>query len=338
MSAISYLKNNITGDIIDKKLQLLNLTDFNDLSFHSIFENVDWETEPTDSLSNLYRKRAQQIRDSYDYIVLYFSGGSDSITMLNAFMKNDIEVDEVVVYVNTDFKDILKDDSLSGARTLKLLKSLGFTNRLTVVNINFRVLDDIVKRKTWQTYHSFSGLLHSFYRFRISFYEQHGYARQTHRPGNVAHLFGGMFPKVCLDSDKLYSVINWKQSMVSSLDPDNVQFFTNVSMLELNTKQCYVVAKKMIELGDIESDETEHYKLSVRDEYDDSLNFAKNRGNTKTHNHKCSANSQHFKLYLMYEDNIKYKQNVLEYFQSIEDLSFQEYEQRHFMFDVKDYR
>lgn len=334
MSAICYLRNDVTGSIIDKKLRLLGLGNLNNLSFHSILEHANWETEPQESLSVLYKKRAQQIRDTYDYIVLYFSGGSDSITMLNAFMQNGIEIDEVVVYVNTD----TTDESLSGIQSVKTLRKLNFTNKITAVNINGNLLNRIVKQKTWQKYHSFSGLLHSFYRFRISFYEENGYIKETHRSGNVAHLFGGMFPKVFIDSGKVYSRINLKQSMVSSLDPDNIQFFTDVSMLDLHVKQCYVLARKLVELGDVENEETEQYKLSIRDEYDHSSNFVKNRGNTKTHNHRRNLNSQHFKLYTMYGYDTSYERNVLDYFQSIEQLSLQDYEQRYFLFNVEDYK
>lgn len=46
-------------------------------------------------LPNLYKLRAQQLRDKYDYIILAFSGGSDSDTVLKAFLDNGIKLDEV---------------------------------------------------------------------------------------------------------------------------------------------------------------------------------------------------------------------------------------------------
>lgn len=70
--------------------------DFNE----SVFNCYDWTQEPAESLSELYRQRAQQLRDQYDYIVLTYSGGADSTTVLNSFVNNDIKLDEVVSYVN----------------------------------------------------------------------------------------------------------------------------------------------------------------------------------------------------------------------------------------------
>jgi len=51
------------------------------------------------SLSDLYRERAQQLRDTYDYLSLQYSGGSDSNNVLMTFLKNDIKLDQVVVRI-----------------------------------------------------------------------------------------------------------------------------------------------------------------------------------------------------------------------------------------------
>lgn len=58
------------------------------------FSLHDWTQEPQESLSDLYRKRAQEIRDQYDYLVLFYSGGSDSTNILDIFIDNDIPLDE----------------------------------------------------------------------------------------------------------------------------------------------------------------------------------------------------------------------------------------------------
>jgi len=70
--------------------------DFNE----AVYSSCDWTHEPEESLSELYRQRAQQIREQYDYLVLWFSGGADSTNILNAFVNNNIKLDEVASYVN----------------------------------------------------------------------------------------------------------------------------------------------------------------------------------------------------------------------------------------------
>lgn len=48
-------------------------------------------------LTELYRLRAQQLRDKCDYLVLAYSGGSDSDNILEICLRNNIKIDEIVV-------------------------------------------------------------------------------------------------------------------------------------------------------------------------------------------------------------------------------------------------
>ena len=61
------------------------------------FERVNWTKEPIEDLWTLYSRRAQQIRDDYDYVILCYSGGHDSTQILEAFYYNNIHIDEILV-------------------------------------------------------------------------------------------------------------------------------------------------------------------------------------------------------------------------------------------------
>jgi hypothetical protein len=65
-----------------------------------VYSSLDWSQEPQESLEELYRQHAQRLREKYDYLVLWFSGGADSSNILNTFLNYDIRIDEVVSYVN----------------------------------------------------------------------------------------------------------------------------------------------------------------------------------------------------------------------------------------------
>ena len=69
---------------------------FND----DVWGACDWRIEPESDLRDLYRLRAQQLRENYDYLVLWYSGGADSNTALEAFVENNIHLDEVVSWTN----------------------------------------------------------------------------------------------------------------------------------------------------------------------------------------------------------------------------------------------
>ena len=67
---------------ISNKLDLPIKWHFND----EVFSSLDWTVEPTETLAELYKKRCEQLREKYDYLVLYYSGGADSDNILNHFI------------------------------------------------------------------------------------------------------------------------------------------------------------------------------------------------------------------------------------------------------------
>lgn len=65
-----------------------------------VFDTIDWRINPPVDLWTLYKQRAQQIRDSYDYVVLWYSGGSDSHNVLHAWREQGCKIDEIAVTWN----------------------------------------------------------------------------------------------------------------------------------------------------------------------------------------------------------------------------------------------
>jgi hypothetical protein len=49
------------------------------------------------TITELYRQRAQQLRDSYDYLILNYSGGADSHNILETFLNFNIKLDLVFI-------------------------------------------------------------------------------------------------------------------------------------------------------------------------------------------------------------------------------------------------
>lgn len=64
--------------------------------FPKLWENYDYTKISDKSYEQLKLERALKLREKYKYLKLYFSGGSDSITVLNTFIKNNIHIDEIV--------------------------------------------------------------------------------------------------------------------------------------------------------------------------------------------------------------------------------------------------
>jgi hypothetical protein len=65
-----------------------------------VFSKINWSEEPKESLWELYKARARQIRAAYDYVVLWYSGGSDSHNMLLAWIDAGLKIDEIATTWN----------------------------------------------------------------------------------------------------------------------------------------------------------------------------------------------------------------------------------------------
>jgi len=74
---------------------------FND----DVFGQYDWTQEPELSLDQLYDRRAREIREAYDYVILSYSGGSDSNNVLESFLRQGLFIDEIVTNWALDLTD-----------------------------------------------------------------------------------------------------------------------------------------------------------------------------------------------------------------------------------------
>ena len=293
--SIVCLRNNKTNEIYYSKLKIVGLQSLNDivLEVDPAFNDARWDKEPTETIEKLYELRAKQIREIYDYVVVYFSGGGDSTTVLDSFVKNNVPIDEVVVYINTDAED---NPKINGLYALKYLKDTNYPGLVTVVDVNLNVLSRIMNEGTWKNFENFSGLLHSFYRFRIDFYEKHNYITiRARRKNKVAHVFGGVFPIVEKIHDHFYSTIRISDFMLSSTDHENVQFFTSSEMPDVHIKQSYVISNSFQEHLERECSS---YKKLIRNEYYEDSDTSKNGGVTET---QSNQHGQHRMIMNMYE-------------------------------------
>jgi hypothetical protein len=74
------------------------------------FDKLNWTVNPSIDIRSLYRMRAQQLREKYDWIRVEASGGGDSTTAIYSFLNNEIHLDEVVFrYPKTGSKDMSGD-------------------------------------------------------------------------------------------------------------------------------------------------------------------------------------------------------------------------------------
>ena len=124
---------------------LLNAASPSDIIFNvengEAFDNVEWDKEPEESWEDMLHIRAQQIRDSNNYVRIWYSGGADSHTMLKAFIDNNIWPDEIACVrysLDNSFDGRVNQEINNGA--IPYLQSLNLPEsvKVTIVDIDGR--------------------------------------------------------------------------------------------------------------------------------------------------------------------------------------------------------
>jgi hypothetical protein len=204
-----------------------------------VYDMFEWHKEPSETYHTLKKHRALQLRDMYDHIILYHSGGSDSTTVLNSFLNNNIQIDEVVTtYFNVDAA------CLDGKKAQRDLKN--FTGEYTQVKIDFSDILNLIKsEKMLEQTPNFSGQLHSLCRFNIDYLEKLNFTKTKSRKGKICHLYGESDPDVVIMDNKVYARASIKNKFISNSIEENTPFFTDIIFPKLHVKQCYLVAREI---------------------------------------------------------------------------------------------
>jgi hypothetical protein len=69
---------------------------------NNIFENYSWNIEPIETLDQLYDRKARELREKYDYLIISYSGGSDSHNIVESFLRQGLHIDELLINTMTE--------------------------------------------------------------------------------------------------------------------------------------------------------------------------------------------------------------------------------------------
>ena len=220
------------------------------------FKKINWTTEPELTLSDLYKLRAQQIRDSYDYVVVMFSGGADSTNVLHSFLSNNIQVDEIVAGIPLsglrDFKASYNQNANNNASEW-FLTTTPYLQNISQQYPNIRIsINDFFKTmlefKSDEWIYKSSDHVHPTTSARYQL-DQLTHLRQLADQGkSIALVYGIEKPSLSIWQGKVFSTI-WDSAVNVPRQPfenfypnvDIVLFYTTPRMPEIIIKQSHVV-------------------------------------------------------------------------------------------------
>jgi hypothetical protein len=218
-----------------------------------------WHIEPTETIEEIYRQRAQQIRDQYDYIRVEASGGSDSNTVIYSFLLNGIHLDEVVYrypkiserHVSTTIYDQRPENNLSewelaAQPLLKWIADHSPRTKISIIDYSESVVsDNFSKNESWvfetKNYVSPSYCMGKFDNNTQDFLHTVDSGKK------MCIIYGAEKPKVFIKDDKffIYFVDNHTGHVTPSVgDYTNITnelFFWTPDLPKLMCKQAHMV-------------------------------------------------------------------------------------------------
>jgi len=231
--------------------------------FDDVFTKLNWKQEPAQSLDELYRIRAQQIRDRYDYVIVFCSGGSDSNNVIRTFLNNKIRVDEVIGLApmsglknwNFDPNNTHESNTISETKfaLLPLLNEIATADPGIKITIN-DFFEDIVNYKDDDWLYKDCGTIVTALTSHFTDVLKFPHIDQIVQKGKrVALVYGTDKPVIKLtEQGNLYITftdygVNYLNMPKEREHPlvDRVLFYWSGDLPELLVKQCHVVAKAL---------------------------------------------------------------------------------------------
>ena len=226
----------VKGIAYDNKFQAIQAADgkISEISFKGFspefFSDKYWKQEPQLPYEELLKERALQLRDTYSYIRMMYSGGADSTTMLNTFLRNGIdEINSYRFSLDNNFNNTSNIEINNHVIPYfnELRKQIPKT-KFTVADYGKEYFEPIIN-EDWFSLRSTTALRYF-----------HDYSLLDNVT-NFCNLYGELTPKLTFYNNKWYAIFTdsvFREYLVLK----NLEFFYSSSDLpSLNAKQTYIL-------------------------------------------------------------------------------------------------
>jgi hypothetical protein len=208
--------------------------------------------------------RARQIREKYDHVSVFFSGGSDSWNMVQAFFSAGCFIDEILTVWNrkannkfvldtsvTDPRNIEAEFDLTAKQGLQWIQDHSPRTKITYIDVSDGVVDKLNRfdGEEWLTT-SFEHLNPQFVT-RWSVTREHTHRNQLDRGLRTALVYGVDKPKVCIKDNKYHVYFldkivncftgNWNDPEYTNIHTEF--FYWTPDLPEIVVKQSHMIRR-----------------------------------------------------------------------------------------------
>jgi len=232
---------------------------------NNIFKTHNWSIEPTESLDVLYDQRSKSIREKYDYVIISYSGGSDSHNILMSFIRQDLFIDEIIInhtnkltdkYIDLDLlnktsKNAHAEWYLHALPMLKEISKKIPKTKITILDMSDSLFDSLesIGDESWILNKREQMNLVGMTRFNYIHFNS---VRKTYDKGKkIALILGVEKPRTSIDRGDFYitfqdrpaNIVTIAEHMREYSNSKIELFYWSPDSLKILTKQAHVIKK-----------------------------------------------------------------------------------------------
>jgi len=208
------------------------------------FGVYDWTVEPEVTLDELYDQRARELREQYDYIILSYSGGSDSHNMVESFIRQGLHIDEILTNhlstvankttvldpTVTDTTNFHAEHDLQAMPRLRELHHRIPRTKITVLDMSQSLIESMKATfvdETWALHGS--DHLSMSYQFRTNYMYFAELKKQFDKGKSIGFVLGSDKPNTYLMDNSLYLDFSDRVANLPNLAQHNIDY-ENISL------------------------------------------------------------------------------------------------------------
>lgn len=226
---------------------------------NEVFDQYPWDQEPESSLDELYDRRARQIREEYDYVMLSYSGGSDTHNILESFLRQNLFIDEVVTNWSLDASEkylvfdhneksswnINAEFKLNAVEKLNYIKNKSPNTKITVNDTSRALIDSFLSADDASWVQKKREVLNpnGTNNFNFTYFKS---IRETFDRGRKIALIVGLDkPKIKINDNQLYLLFIDKIANIISVQ-DHIEDYPNAEpvLFYWSPHSCDILAKQ----------------------------------------------------------------------------------------------
>lgn len=252
------------GVIFETKLQAMLYANPSNLSIKWHFNNdefskYDWSIEPSLSLDQLYDLRTREIREKYDYVILSYSGGSDSNNILESFLRQGLHIDEIItnwaldassnfIQTDTNVKDTWNNNAeyhLHTTHRLNYIKNRSPKTKITILDTSKTIIQALLNGGDANWVNGKNDVFNVTGAFQYNPLYFSEVRKRFDGLGNVAYVVGVDKPQTFIRDGKLYMYFIDKAASIAPIK-DNIIQYSNITpiLFYWSPKSCDILCKQ----------------------------------------------------------------------------------------------